>query len=66
MLALWNSVKCVRNCGRKYRKEEGGAGKSVSLVKWIERNNPKTLGVSAAMRDQQGRALFHDTNSLAY
>lgn len=56
MLALWNSVKCVRNCGRKYRKEEGGAGKSVSLVKWIERNNSKTLGVSAAMRDQQGRA----------
>lgn len=65
MLVLWNSVKCVRNCGRKYRIQEGGSGKSVSLVKWIERNNSKKLGVSAAMRDQQGRALFHDT-SLAY
>ena len=65
MLVLWNSVKCARNCGRKYRKE-GGAGKSVPLVKWIERNNSKKLGVSAAMRDQPGRALFRNTNSLAY
>ena len=50
----------------KVQDTEGGAGKSVLLMKWVERKNSKELGVSVEMRDQQGRALFHDTSSLAY
>lgn len=50
----------------KVQDTEGGAGKSVSLMKLVERKNTKELGVSVEMRDQQGRALFHDTNSLVY
>lgn len=50
----------------KVQDTEGGAGKSVSLMKLLERKNTKELGVSVEIRDQQGRARFHDTNSLVY